>query len=42
MGKAATLTLQGDVLTVQLVPVALGATPGQVEIEPEAIEVEFS
>lgn len=32
----------GDVLTVQLVPVALGATPGQVEIEPEAIEVEFS
>ena len=32
----------GDVLTVQLVPVGLGATPGPVTIQPEAVEVEFS
>ena len=31
----------GDILTVQLVPVALGNTPEQVEIQPEAVEVEF-
>lgn len=32
----------GDVLTVQLVPVALGTAHAQIEIQPEAVEVEFS
>jgi tyrosinase len=31
----------GDTVTLQLVPVALGSTPEQVEIQPEAVEVEF-
>jgi hypothetical protein len=31
----------GNALTIQIVPVALGATVEQVEIRPEEVEVEF-